>query len=125
MTWNRQQFVNGILLDLDVIGVGDVAADEDYEAVDARLDTLVADLMSRGKLYLPDLDEIPDELVEPLRDYVKLRLGPAYGRPDADPEMIILAEDRLKAASRPPRTRRTLSTDPVLRHGAYPYRFIR
>jgi hypothetical protein len=119
MVWDRQQFVNGVALDLDVVGLGDAPADEDYDAIDTRLDTLVADLTSRGKLYLPDLDEIADELVEPLRDYVVLRLGPSYGRPQADPVAIVFAEDRLKEVSRPPRTRRTLSTDPILRQGAY------
>lgn len=128
MTWTRQLFVNGVLLDLNVVSLGEAPADEDFEAVSARLDTLVADLYARGKVYLPDLDEIPDELVEPLRDYVVLRLGPGYGRPLAPDPVIQAAETRIKAISRPPRTRRTLSTDPVLRQGAFvsfPARSIR
>ena len=118
MTWNRQQFVNGVLLDLNVIALGNAPAAEDYDAVSQRLDTLVADLASRGKLYLPDLDQIGDELVEPLRDLVVMRLGPGYGRPPAALPDIVIAEDRVKAVARPPATRRTLATDPLLRRGA-------
>jgi hypothetical protein len=118
MAWNRQQFVNGVLLDLNVIALGESPAAEDFEAVASRLETLVADLQARGKCYLPDLDEIPDQLVEPLRDLVALRLAPAYGRAPAALPDIILAEDRVKSVSAPPPTRRTLSTDPVLRRGA-------
>jgi hypothetical protein len=118
MTWNRQQFVNALLLDLNVIALGAAPAAEDYDAASQRLGTLTADLQARGKLYLPDLDEIPDELVEPLRDLVLLRLGPAYGRPPAPLGDLIAAEDRLKAVARPPATRRTLATDPLLRRGA-------
>ncbi len=119
MSWNRQQFVNGVLLDLNVVSLGEAPAAEDFDAVSRRLDTLIADLQARRKCYLPDLDEIPDELVEPLRDLVVMRLGPAYGRPAAALPDLILAEDRLKAVSAPPPTRRTLSTDPLLRCGAH------
>ena len=118
MTWNRQKFINGVLLDLNVIALGAAPAAEDYDAASQRLDTLIADLQARGKVYLPDLDEIPDELVEPLRDLVVLRLGPSYGRAPAGLADLIAAEDRLKTVSRPPATRRTLATDPVLRRGA-------
>ena len=119
MTWKRQQFVNAVLLDLNVVSLGDSPAAEDYDAVSNRLDTLAADLQARAKCYLPDLDEIADELVEPLRDLVVMRLGPAYGRTPAALQDLIIAEDRLKAASAPPATRRTLATDPLLRRGAH------
>jgi len=118
MTWNRQAFINGVLLDLNVVSLNEAPAAEDYDAAAQRLDTLVADLQARGKCYLPDLDEIPDEVVEPLRDLVVLRLGPGYGRPPAALPDLIIAEDRVRAVSRPPATRRTLSTEAILRRGA-------
>jgi len=118
MTWNRQQFVNALLLDLDIVALGQAPADEEYEAADARLDTIVAELYARRVLYLPDLDQIPDEVVEPFRAIVALMLGPAYGKPPVDAVTQEVAEMRLKAVSQPPRTRRTLSTEGVLRHGA-------
>jgi hypothetical protein len=123
MTWNRQQFVNAVLLDLNVISLNEAPSDEDYDALSKRLDTLVADLQARGKLYLPDLDEIPDELVESLRDLTVMRLGPSYGRAPTALADILIAEDRVKAVGRPPATRRTLSTDPLLRQGAHGNRF--
>lgn len=117
MTWNRQQFVNAVLLDLNVIALNQAPSSEDYDAVSQRLDTLMADLQARGKAYVPDLEEIADEMVEPLRDLVTLRLGPGYGRNPAGIADIIAAEDRVKTASRPPATRRTLGTESILRQG--------
>ncbi len=124
MSHNTQSFVTDLLLALNAIALGEAPAAEDYDYVARKFATIVRDLESRQKVYLPDLDDIPDDMVEALSEVCLLRLGPGFGRPLATLPEIVAAEDRLKAVAMPARTRRTLATDPVLRRGAAPRGFV-
>ena len=118
MSQNTQSFVTDLLLALNAISLGEAPAAEDYDYVARKFATIVRDLEARQKVYLPDLDDIPDEMVEALSEVCLLRLAPGFGRAPAALPEIVAAEDRLMAVSMPARTRRTLSTDPLLRRGA-------
>jgi hypothetical protein len=117
MPFSTNDLINTVSLDLNITEPGDPPSPEDAELIETRAKSLVADLQGRGKVYLPNLDSIPDQVFEPLVAVIILRLGPGYGRPAASDQTIMIAEDRLKAASRPTAAQRLLQTDPVLRQG--------
>ena len=112
--FSSTQLVNTVALDLNVIGLGEALSDEDEENLSSRCRSLVADMQGRAVLYLPDLEQIPDALFEPLVAAIVLRLGPSYGRPAPSPVDMESAEDRIKSAARPVAPRRTLALDPLL-----------
>lgn len=122
MSQTTANLVNRVLSDLNVVGLGQTASDEDFAAVAARVTTIAAELTARGVCYLPDVEAIDDALYEPLVELMTARIGASYGRPVADPAAILMLEERLRDVSRPAATRRTLETDPLLREGSRPWR---
>ena len=123
---SRDDVVTALLLDLNVMGLGEAAPAEEQSFVDTRLTGMLDDLVARKKLFITDDARIPDPCFEPLLACLALRLGPKFGRAEPALADIIAAEDRLKAASAPVAPRPTLELDPVLRRGTLgPCNFIR
>jgi hypothetical protein len=121
MARTSDQLIERVLLDLNVIGHGQTAADEDAAFVSDVAATTFAELNARDVVNISDADAIDDALFEPLVEYLVAKLGPSYGRPVTGATDLLLIEDRIKDVTRPAGTRGTLATDPVLRHGARPF----
>lgn len=115
----RADLVNRVLLDMDVVGLGQIASDDIYSDIDGRIDTIVAELNGRDVVNI-DLEEIDDALFEPLIEFIIAKAGPGYGRAAVDYVTISLIEDRMKDVARATAPRKTLSTDSVLRQGVRP-----
>ena len=62
----RQDLVNEALEHLGVLGAGQTASAEDYDAVDEHVEPLLAHLEAIDLLTLETLDEIPPEIFHPL-----------------------------------------------------------
>lgn len=123
MSMTERQLVNRILNDLSVIGNGEDAEIEDFSDIQSRLTTIVAELNVRQIMNVATTKEIPDELFEPLVEYVKAKAGPGYGKPDPDPNLLSILEDRLREICWPKSGRETMRTDPILSAGVrYPRR---
>ncbi|HZP68376.1 MAG TPA: hypothetical protein VFB29_00415 [Pseudolabrys sp.] len=118
MAKTQRDLVNRVLSDLNEVGAGQDAEIEDFNDVNSRVDTIIAELNAREIINVSDTANIPDEFFEPLVEYVVLKVGPGYGRPMADVLSVSNVEDRLREVSRPRAARRLLSTDGVLRQGA-------
>src|SRR5262249_14698368 len=116
---SRDDVVTALLLDLNVMGLGEAAPAEEQGFVDSRLNGMLDDLVARKKLFVTDDTQIPDSCFEPLLACLALRFGPKFGRSEPALADIIAAEDRLKAASAPVAPRPTLELDPVLRRGTF------
>src|SRR5262245_20227238 len=117
---SRDDVVTALLLDLNVMGLGEAAPAEEQSYVDARLDGMLDDLVARRKLFITDAAQIPDPCFEPLLACLVLRFGPKFGRAEPALADVIAAEDRLKAASAPVAPRPTLELDPALRGTTVP-----
>ncbi|HZP76583.1 MAG TPA: hypothetical protein VFB45_10605 [Pseudolabrys sp.] len=112
-----RDLVNRVLADLNVVGAGQDAEVEDFSDVESRVGTVVAELNSRDIMNLTDTDAIPDDLFEPLVEYLVLKAGPGYGRPLAPQAALDEIENRMREVSRATSPRRVLGTDGVLRAG--------
>lgn len=117
---SRDDVVTALLLDLNVMGLGEAAPAEEQSYVDARLDGMLDDLVARRKLFITDAAQIPDSCFEPLLACLVLRFGPKFGRAEPVLADVIAAEERLKAASAPVAPRPTLELDPALRGTTVP-----
>ena len=122
----RDDVITALLLDLNVMGLGEAAPAEEQSFVDSRLSGMLDDLVARRKLFITDDAQIPDPYFEPLLACLVLRFGPKFGRAEPALADIIAAEDRLKTASAPVAPRPTLELDPALRRGTVGrFNFIR
>lgn len=111
----RRDLVNRILSDLGVTGTGEEADVEPFDDIEQRVRTTLAELNAREIVDVPDLNAIPEEIFEPLVEYMVLRAGPGYGRVGMSEAERIGIEDRLTDVVRQRAQRKTLSTDPLLR----------
>ena len=119
MAKTQRELINRVLNDLSAIGNGEDAEVEDFQDIEQRLETLVAELNVRQILNLSTTTNIPEELFEVLVEYVKAKAGPGYGKPDPDIVTVSGLEDRMREISWPDVGRRTMNTDAVLRQGAF------
>jgi len=103
MPRTRRDLVTEALDNLGLIAAGQVALAEDFEAVDNKVDGLIAYLETSndvGGLTIDNIDEIPDELFEPiavlLADVSALKFGMA-GVPTSpsNPNPVQSAKDRI------------------------------
>jgi hypothetical protein len=117
MAQTSAQLVSRVLSDLNAIGLGQDAEAEVSAEVSARITTILAELNARTVIYVQSADSIDDAIFEALVEYMVAKLGPSFGRPETPFMEILLIEDRLKDIKRPAPTKRTLSTDPMLRQG--------
>lgn len=115
------QLITALAVEIDMAGIGQPLSDEEQTYLSDRVSGLVADAQARKILYLPNLDQIPDQVFEPLMAMLAARLSAGTGGatvPEAEMEMI---ESRLRDVTRPMAPRRTLQTDIGLlgRRGGY------
>jgi hypothetical protein len=75
----RGDLVLEALANLGVLQAGQTPADEDVSFVDVKVETVLADLMAREIVYVPDPDTIPQtifgKLADILADSCKTKFG--------------------------------------------------
>lgn len=94
-TINRAELVNLALDELQVTGVGQTPAIEDYEKVDGAVDGLLARLAQERIVLVSDDDAIPEAISEPLAELLAERCTRAFGKP-RDPVLRKEMEDRIR-----------------------------
>jgi len=114
MSKTQTDIVNRVALDLNVMGLGQGIEAEVEADIRTRVATVLAELNARLGLYIPDLDDTPDEVFETFCDYIKKRIGDGYGRPAATEMELLAVEARIKQILRPPGSRKSLTIDPAL-----------
>jgi len=122
MPRTKQELIDNVLVDLNIVGLGQTAAAEESDFVSANITATFAELNARNVVSILDEDAIDEALFQPLNDLLVARIGASFGRPPADTAAIALLEDRIKAVVRHTGTRATLATERVLRHGNRPFR---
>jgi hypothetical protein len=118
MAQNQTKLVNRVLLDMNVVGLGQTVPAEVFADINSRVDTIIAELNGRNVANI-DPDNIDDALFEPLVEYLIAKAGPGYGRNAVDAITLSLIEDRMKDVVRST-PRIPLKTDRVLRQGVLP-----
>lgn len=125
-SYTRRDLIDQALDNLGVLPQGSTPAAEDVAQVDRIIDPVLADLAARDITYVPapgqrgpsggDIDAAQFlHLAAILADAAKAGWGL-----QGDPSFYVLrtqAEDMLRTIGRPPRTRKALRTDHVLRAG--------
>jgi len=117
MPRTKQELIDNLLLDLNVVGLGQTASNEESDFVSSNINSTLAELNARDVVNVLDEDAIEDAVFQPLNDLMVARLGPSFGRPPADQPTLLLLEDRIKEVTRHSGTRATLGTDRLLRQG--------
>lgn len=107
-TRTRNDLVNEALANLGILAAGQNAAAEDFEAVDGKVDALVAWLEAVDIIDIDDIDAIPPEWFSPLAvllaDEAALEFGlPGVPHPqgEADPRAVAIDKLRLTTYGRP------------------------
>lgn len=102
ITINRAQLVNLALDELQVTGVGQTAAIEDYDKVDGEIDGLFARLAADEIVSIQDDDAIPIAIAEHLGELLAERCAKSFGK-QRDPQLRAEMEERIQriVASRP------------------------
>lgn len=102
LTINRAQLVNLTLEELQVTGVGQTPAIEDYEKVDGEVDGLLARLSGEQVVSIQDDEAIPVGLSEYLAELLAERCARSFGKP-RDPALRAEMEARIRriVASQP------------------------
>jgi len=114
---SSRDLVNRVLSDLNVVGAGQDAEVEDFDDIQKRVATVIAELNSRDVMNVTDTDAIPDALFESLVDYLVFKAGPSYGKPLPPQSALDAIEDRMREVTRAVAPRRVLATDGMLRAG--------
>ncbi len=117
MSRTKQELIDNLLLDLNVIGLGQTASAEESDFVSANVTAAFAELNARNVVNVLDENAIEDAVFQPLNDLLVARFGPSFGRSAADQASLLLLEDRIKEVTRHSGTRATLGTERILRHG--------
>ena len=109
-TKTREQLVNEALKNLQVVGAGQEPDDEDYDEVDDKVESLVAQLAADEVCDVADLSEIPaewfDALAELLANSCATKFGLQY---NADKKGFF--EKMLRRATAPRATLEVLRTE--------------
>lgn len=113
-TKTRADLVQEAAENIFVANPGMTLQDEDYAAINAKVDTLLADLAARNVCYVQDEEDIDLAWFEALGELLAISCGPKYGIAK-NPAARLDAEDRIKTAQRkePPKDR--LSVDRAIR----------
>lgn len=110
--------IDKVAVKLDVIGLGNTLADEDSSALSDDITSALKELSVREVCDISDTDNIGDDIFLALAEYLTARLADDYGKPAVDQTSLRMLEDKLKDIVAPVATRKTLKTDPMLRHGS-------
>lgn len=103
-TRTRNDLVNEALANLGILAAGQTAAAEDFEAVDGKVDALVAWLEAVDIIDIDDIDAIPPEWFGPLAvllaDEAALMFGlPGIPSSQSNPQPVQAAIDKLRLTS--------------------------
>ena len=101
LTRTRNDLVNEALANLGILAAGQNAAAEDFEAVDGKIDAMVAWLEAVNIVDVDDIDAIPAEWFNPLAvllaDEAALMFGlSGVPHPQGEPDPTIVAIDKLR-----------------------------
>lgn len=91
----RADLVNRALKLLGVASAGQPIEAEDYAVADAAIEPKFAELARRSVIYVPNPDEIDDELLQWLAILIAQDVAPDFGAA-MDTTAITIAESRLR-----------------------------
>jgi hypothetical protein len=100
-TRTRNDLVNEALANLGILAAGQDPAAEDFQAVDGKVDALVAWLEAVDIIDIDDIDQIVPEWFGPLAvllaDEAALMFGlPGVPHPQGEPDPTVVAIDKLR-----------------------------
>ena len=95
MSYTRAALVNEALDMLGVTAVGQAADPESYAKVDGKVDASLKSLAAREIVYVPDPNDIPDEVFNQLAAIVAEECKTKFGL--APDEVVKLETDRAQA----------------------------
>lgn len=95
ITKTRAELVVRALRKLLVVGSGQSPEDEDVALVDGVVDSTLADLASRGVVYVANEDEIDVAVFEWIADCLSDNVAADFGKA-RNPAMVEYAEGRLR-----------------------------
>lgn len=93
--YTRAQLVNEALDQLGVTAVGQTADPESYGKVDGKVNATLSSLASRELVYVPDPDNIPDDIFNQLAAILAEECKTKFGL--AADEVAKLETDRVQA----------------------------
>ena len=104
MPRTRRDLVNEALMDLGVLAAGQVADAEDFEAVDGKVDGMVAWLEDAEIIDIDDIDDIPDAWFNSLSVLLADESAYQFGLPGVpakpgQPDPVAKAQEKLKLAT--------------------------
>ncbi len=99
MSQTKADLVREVLGELFSLASGQVPGAEDTAFVEQRIDPVLAGLAKRNIIYIPDAEEIDDEVFDALVAYLAQICGPKFGRP-RDLVAKQLAEGELRTIQR-------------------------
>ena len=119
MTITREGLIALAADELNVTSVGQTLAIEDYEKIDDKIDGLLANLSSRGIVYIGDADAIPDSIADQMGILLADVCSKSFGKPRDFALRDRIEEEIRVIVRRKPATNKYLSTDPALEGGAH------
>lgn len=114
MTKTKADLIEAAMFKADQIATGQRPSADEAEKVGATIDGILAALAQLKVVYVSNVDQIEDAFMEDLAVIVAEAIIKTRG---PDEVIIKRSEDRLKKMQLPQPARRTLQTDPILRHG--------
>lgn len=82
MAKTRQDLVNRALKNLGVLPDGQVAEAQDYNSVDALIDTTIEDLIARDVTFVDDVNAIEEKVFMPLGLILAWNCAAEFGQSD-------------------------------------------
>lgn len=126
-TKTRAELINQVLDNLGILVPSQSPTDENVDRIDKLLDAVLASLANREIVYIADAGspspptggEFDETIFLAVADMVALRVAGAFNLAgDANLQRLAdQSEEELRVIGRPPPTRKTLTTDPMLRVG--------
>lgn len=117
----REELIARAASEVGVASVGQALAIEDYEEIDGKIDGLLANLSSRGIVYIGDADAVPDAVADQIAILLAEVCSKAFGKP-RDFALRDRVEDEIRViVRRKPATNKYLETDTPTSGNAYTY----
>jgi hypothetical protein len=92
----RSDLIAATLSLLNVLAAGQSPEAEDFDAIDGIIDGKLKELSLRSIVYIPNADELDDELVDPLSIILANTAAPSFGQPRNE-ESRLMAEAMLRS----------------------------
>lgn len=118
---NREELIARAADEINVASVGQALAQEDYEKFDEKIDGLLANLSSRGIVYIGDADAIPDSIADQMAILLGDVCSKAFGKPRDFALRDRIEEEIRVIVRRKPATNRYLRTDVPSPGSGYTY----